>query len=124
MKPNSTASWAVLLLAISGATAGKAWNSRIAMKASSSSAKQETLVGTISDAACGRKHIMMPKKSDAECTRICVRRLASRYALVCPTKVYILEGHEDDMDTFAGAKARVTGVITGERVRVVSVTKE
>src|SRR6266478_5814135 len=48
------------------------------------------LTGVIGDAICGRKHAM-GGKSDAECTRECVRR-GSQYALIVGEKVYVLEG--------------------------------
>ncbi|MBZ5526069.1 MAG: hypothetical protein LAP21_27935 [Acidobacteriia bacterium] len=84
-------------------------------------AKKKTLVGTVSDTACGAKHTMMPGKSDAECTRSCVKN-GSKYALVVGTKVYTLEGHADELDKVAGGKAKVTGQVSGDTVQVESVT--
>jgi hypothetical protein len=43
-------------------------------------AHAETLTGTVSDTMCGKSH-MMPGKSDADCTRACVKE-GSDYALV------------------------------------------
>src|SRR5258707_9340612 len=62
---------------------------------------KETLAGVISDAVCGWKHAM-PGRTDAGCTRECVRR-GSQHALIVGEKVYILEGiRADKLDELAG----------------------
>jgi len=83
-------------------------------------AKEKTLTGVVSDTACGRRHTMMPGKSDAVCTRECVK-MGSKYALVVGDKVYTLEGGSEDLDKLAGEKAKVTGTVSGETVQVASV---
>lgn len=83
-------------------------------------ATQKTLVGIVSDTSCGAKHTMMPGKSDAECTRACVSK-GSKYALVVGKKVYTLEGQGDELNKLAGAKAKVTGTVSGDVVQVSSV---
>lgn len=84
-----------------------------------SPAKQKTLVGVVSDTACGAKHTMMPGKSDAECTRACASK-GSKYALVVGKKVYTLEGQGDELSKLAGEKAKVTGTVSGDVVQVSS----
>jgi hypothetical protein len=83
-------------------------------------AKHKTLVGVVSDTACGAKHTMMPGKSDAECTRACVSK-GSKYALVVGKKVYTLEGQYDELDKLAGEKAKVSGMVSGDVVQVSTV---
>ncbi len=82
--------------------------------------KEKTLTGVVSDSTCGRKHTMMPGKSDAECTHQCVK-MGSKYALVVGDKVYTLEGGSEDLDKLAGEKAKVKGTVSGNTVQVASV---
>src|SRR5271165_1410959 len=83
-------------------------NSRSSV-ASGTPGTQRSLVGIVGDITCGREHIMMRGKSDAECTRQCVATLGSKYALITADKVYVLEGHWQEVDALAGQKARITG---------------
>lgn len=63
-----------------------AWREPLGGQGSESAAKDaKRLTGVISDAICGRKHAMAGK-SDAECTRECVRR-GSQHALIVGDKV-------------------------------------
>jgi len=65
------------------------------------------LTGIVSDSFCGSDHgISAP--GDAECTRSCVE-LGAQYALVVGDKMYVLQGHQADLDRFAGATVRITG---------------
>jgi hypothetical protein len=91
---------------------------KAAMKAGP--AKHKTLVGVVSDTACGAKHTMMPGSSDAACTRACVSK-GSKYALVVGKKVYTLEGRYEELDKLAGEKAKVTGMVSGDVVQVSTV---
>lgn len=79
----------------------------------------QTLTGTVSDAMCGKKH-MMHGASAAKCTRVCVKS-GSDYALVVGDKVYALKGDKSAIDKFAGEKATVTGKISGSTVAVASI---
>ena len=90
-----------------------------ASKASDSTTPR-TLTGTVSDSTCGASHVAKDK-SPAECTRECLRA-GSKYALVVGQRVYTLDGHEAEVDKFAGEKATVKGRVTGEKVTVESVT--
>lgn len=89
-------------------------------KESKEKGKEKTLTGVVSDSACGRKHTMMAGKSDAVCTRECVK-MGSKYALVVGSKVYTLEGGAEDLDKLAGEKAQVKGTVSGNTVQVASV---
>lgn len=83
------------------------------------SASQKTLTGVVSDAMCGQTH-MMKGKSDAECTRACIKE-GSKYALVVGKTVYTLDGHEADLNKYAGQKVTVTGPVSGQALTVQSV---
>jgi len=89
-------------------------------KESKEKGKEKTLTGVVSDSACGRKHTMMPGKSDAVCTRECVK-MGSKFALVVGDKVYTLEGGSENLDKLAGEKAKVKGTVSGNTVQVASV---
>lgn len=70
------------------------------------------LTGIVSDSVCGGDHgIMAP--GDPECTRACVQ-LGAQYALMVGKlkigkKMYLLRGHEPDLERFAGKEVRVKG---------------
>lgn len=82
---------------------------------------QQTFTGTLSDSMCGKKH-MMPGKSDAECTRECIKANSS-YALVVGDKVYKLVGDSKRFDSLAGSRVTVTGEVKGDTVTVASVAE-
>jgi hypothetical protein len=89
----------------------------------SSSKRTQTLTGVIGDAVCGRKHAM-GGKSDADCTRECVRR-GSQYILIAGERIHILKGAPGDkLDRWAGARVVVSGTVQGDTILVTSVTAE
>jgi hypothetical protein len=81
-------------------------------------AKPQTFTGEVSDSMCGAKHMMDNK---AECTRTCVNK-GSNYALVVGDKVYTLNTTDkaalDQLNTLAGAQAKVTGTVNGDAIEV------
>jgi hypothetical protein len=79
----------------------------------------ETLTGTVSDAMCGKTH-MLKGESAAQCTRDCVRE-GSDYALVVGDKVYTLKGDKAAIDKFAGANVIVKGKLNGSTVTMESI---
>lgn len=78
-----------------------------------------TISGVVSDAMCGAKH-MMKDKSAAECTRECVKK-GSKFALVSGDNLYTLEGHEAELDKYAGQRVTVSGTLKGDNITVSSV---
>ena len=90
------------------------------MSSISAIAAPQSFVGTLSESMCGAKH-MMPDKSDAECTRICVKA-NSKYALVVDKKVYILSGPQEDFSKLAGKRVRVAGENKEDTISVKSIT--
>jgi hypothetical protein len=85
-------------------------------------AKSQTFTGEVSDSMCGAKHMMDNK---AECTRTCVSK-GSNYALVVGDKVYTLntkdKAAQDQLNTLAGAQAKVTGTVNGDAIDVTKVS--
>jgi hypothetical protein len=88
--------------------------------AKSADGATKTLTGSVSDAMCGKSH-MMPGKSAAECAKECAKD--GDYALVVGSKVYTLKGHKDELEKFAGQNATVTGKVNGTTVEVASVAE-
>jgi hypothetical protein len=81
-------------------------------KQGKSSEMKETLMGIVSDSQCGSTH-SMKGEGDRECTRLCVR-IGCRYALAVGKDVYILEGHQAELDELAGDKVTVKGTVVGQ----------
>ena len=83
--------------------------------------KTQTLTGEVSDSMCGAKHMMGDK---AACTRTCVSK-GSKYSLVSGDKVYTLDTSDkavqDQLNSLAGAQAKVTGTVEGENIAVTKV---
>jgi hypothetical protein len=83
--------------------------------------KAQSYTGEVSDAMCGAHHM---GGTPAECTRACVSK-GSKYSLVVGDKVYTLDtADKKSLDTLyqlAGAKAKVTGSLDGDTIKVASV---
>ena len=67
------------------------------------------LTGIVSDTMCGSTQ-GTKARGDAECTRMCVK-LGAGYALPVGKKTYILQGHQAELDRFAGEPVIVKGKI-------------
>lgn len=78
-----------------------------------------TLTGEITDDMCGKKH-MMEGKSDAECTRACLKH-GAKLALRADGKVYVLAGKTAELSALAGKKATVKGELKNDTLTVTSV---
>jgi hypothetical protein len=88
-------------------------------------AAPQTLTGTVTDTMCGKKH-MSPGKSDADCTRECMKLKGDwTYGLVVGSSVYHLTGDNKQFATVAGQRVTVAGEVTGETiaVRTIATTK-
>ena len=65
-------------------------------------ASPQTFTGTVTDTMCGKKH-MSPGKSDADCTRDCMKSKGNwTYGLVVGNNVYGLTGYNKQFDALAG----------------------
>jgi hypothetical protein len=83
-------------------------------------AAPQTFTGTVSDTMCGKTH-MIPGKSDAECIRECLKAKGTTYALVVGDKVYALAGENNQFNSVAGKRVKVTGELTGKTLKVQSI---
>ena len=83
-------------------------------------AAPQTFTGVLTETMCKAKH-MLPGKTDAECTRTCVKA-NSKYALVQDKNVYVLVGSQEEAYSLAGKRVRVTGEKSGETITVKSIS--
>ncbi len=91
-----------------------------ALSALPAMAATTTVTGVITDSMCGAKH-MMPGKSDAECTRACVKHGAKFAVATNDGKVIVLDGKTSEVSALAGGKASVKGELKGDTMTVSSV---
>jgi len=86
-------------------------------------AKAESFTGLVSDAMCGKKHMM--EGDPAACLRACVQK-GSKYALVVGDKVYTLDTDDKStlatLDKLANKNATVKGQANGDEIQVSSVS--
>jgi hypothetical protein len=86
-------------------------------------AKAESFTGVVSDAMCGKQHMM--EGDPAACLRACVQK-GSKYALVEGDKVYTLDTEDKTalatLDQLANKKATVRGQANGDEIEVSSVS--
>jgi hypothetical protein len=86
-------------------------------------AKAESFTGLVSDAMCGKKHMM--EGDPAACLRACVQK-GSKYALVVGDKVYTLDTEDKStlatLDKLANKNATVKGQANGDEIQVSSVS--
>jgi energy-converting hydrogenase Eha subunit E len=78
----------------------------------------QTFSGVITDARCGSRH-RNSNQSPPECARACVRE-GSRYTVVDGDKNYELAGNLSHLDSFAGQRVALTGVLDGNTIKVSS----
>ena len=78
------------------------------------------LTGIVTDSDCGSTHGTRIH-GDAACTRLCVS-LGADYALAAGERIYVLRGHPDELNAFAGDMVIVRGkMVTRNVVAVESV---
>ena len=69
---------------------------------------------------CGAKHSAELGKTAVDCSLTCVHGGAT-FALVDGDKMYMLDGAPDRLKKVAGQRARIVGVVRGDRIKVSSV---
>jgi len=116
-------------LAAIGSSAA-AWGEKGATTSSGPNATQEVagqeisgasrISGVISDSICKGKHDTAMHQSASACTKVCLKK-GGKYVLVAGDNVYALEGGTAYLDKFAGERVTITGVLTGETMKVDSV---
>lgn len=110
---------AVILTILLCATTLFAQGNKTKTKEKAAPARAVTMSGVVSDAMCGAKH-MMQDKSAAECTRECIKK-GSKFALVSGDNLYVLDGHEAELDKYAGQRVTVSGTLKDNTITVNSV---
>lgn len=80
-------------------------------------AQPGAFTGIIADSICGARHVKKPNLDAANCTRECVRT-GAKYKLIDGEKSYFLQGHFGELAQFAGQRAKVSGSLDGETIRV------
>jgi hypothetical protein len=79
-----------------------------------------TLTGVVSDSMCGKTH-NMKGMTDAQCTRMCVKKEGASFALVGGDKVIDLRGDSEELNKYAARKVTVRGTMHGKDFLVESV---
>lgn len=83
-------------------------------------AATQTYEGVITCSRCGARHSARLGKNAAQCARVCIRAGAD-LALVDGDRMYALDGQPDVVRNVIGQRARIAGVIRGNKIKVVSV---
>jgi hypothetical protein len=78
-----------------------------------------TFSGMVTDSYCGARHTRYPNLGPTECARTCIRKGAG-YVLVNGDRRYILRGKEESLTKVAGTRAKITGTLEAETIRVSS----
>lgn len=86
----------------------------------SPAARQQTREGMVTCSRCGAKHLADFGRTAVDCSLTCVRSGAT-FALVDGDKTYMLDGASDRLKKVAGQRARIVGVIRGQRILVSTV---
>lgn len=89
-------------------------------KSSGDDIESGTFTGMITDSMCDARHVKHPDLDSANCTRECVRT-GAKYTLIDGDKSYVLRGDSAELGQFAGQRAKVTGTLSGETIRVSAV---
>jgi len=110
-----------LLLATLGAAAGAASGERESMQTSGPSQieGQRVFEGMVTCSNCGAKHSPKMNRAASVCVRVCVHGGAN-FALVADNSTYLLVGDREAITKVAGERARITGVLRGQTITVVS----
>ena len=72
---------------------------------------------------CGARHSRALGQTAADCSRLCVRGGAD-FALVDADSTYLLDGDLGVLGRLAGKRARVTGELNGNTIKVLSVAAQ
>jgi hypothetical protein len=111
-----------LLLASLGAIAGAAV-AAFGQDQEKGTTAQKSYEGVVTCSRCGARHSAKIVRTAAECTLACVQG-AAEFALVAGDRTYLLDGNSMQLKGVAGQRALVVGSLTGNKIRVSSVTAE
>jgi len=76
--------------------------------------------GMVTCSRCGAKHSAAMARTATSCARMCVKTGAS-FELVQADSTYLLEGNLEELTRVAGQRARITGNLNGNTIKVASV---
>lgn len=107
-----------LLFATLGAAAGASANQAAARQETPSTGGQ-IYEGLVTCSRCGARHSRALGQTAADCSRLCVRSGAS-FALVDSDSTYLLDGDLGVLGRLAGKRARITGELNGNTIRILS----
>jgi len=108
-----------LLFATLGAAAGAAAGEERGESPGHQASQNQAFQGMVTCSRCGAKHSAALNRSASTCVRMCVHAGAS-FALVVDESTYLLEGDSVSLKRFAGQRARIVGIRSGNTIRVVS----
>jgi hypothetical protein len=86
----------------------------------SSAIQSQAYEGMITDTRCSAKHSATIGMTAADCTRACVHG-GEHFVLVDGEAVYVLEGDLAALKPLAGRRARIVGILSGNKISVESV---
>jgi hypothetical protein len=110
-----------LLIAMLGAAAGA--ESEIQSEASNPTTTERAFDGMVTCSRCGARHSAKLGKAADVCVRICVHD-GERFALVDADTTFILDGDLNAIKKFAGQRAHVTGILSGNTIKIASIAAE
>jgi hypothetical protein len=110
-----------LLIAMLGAAAGA--QSEAASQASSQTTAERAFDGMVTCSRCGARHSAKLGKAADVCVRVCVHD-GGKFALVDAETTFILDGDLNAIKKFAGQRAHVTGTLSGNTIKIASITAE
>lgn len=84
------------------------------------SPRSRSYEGMVTCSRCGAKHSPEFGRTAVDCSLTCVHGGAT-FALVDGDKIYMLDGAPDRLKKVAGQRARIVGVVRGNRIKVSSV---
>ncbi len=109
-----------LLLATLGAAAGSLGGT-VETQEVTSAGSDQVHDGMVTCSRCGAKHSTSIARTADTCVRVCVHGGAS-FALVNADSTYLLEGDLTELKKLSGQRARITGPLTGNTIKVISAT--
>jgi len=83
----------------------------------------ESFEGIVTCSQCGARHSASIGKNAADCARVCVHG-GAKFALVNGEKTYMLEGDLELLKRVAGRRTKISGVVSGNTIRVASASAE
>jgi hypothetical protein len=107
-----------LLIATLGAVAGLAVEA-LGQSQNTPAMAEQTYEGVVTCSRCGARHSPAIGKSAGDCTRACVHA-GEKFTLVNGERKYLLEGDPIWFERAAGERVLITGLISGNVIRVSS----